>query len=239
MTDETTTAEPSIVAKSRKGKPRKQQPYGERYAVTAEEQAAADAEFAEVQEKEEARGKGKKLTNLKRIELINAIRSGMANAMKPASIKAAISSKFKVSGQTVEKYLGIVRQEQIKQVGYWQHQIEELCQTALVKMVQDNGAANSEKINAIKMLDNMFDIRVKPENKLEAQRKIAEDAMARMDKMTMQELSQFTEVLRQGGGKLTAEMLQPWGDDERSKKIEDVTPKRKYRKSRAKRELAE
>jgi hypothetical protein len=140
--------------------------------------------------------------------------------MHPAAIKAACAEKYNISRHTVEKYLLLAQQESLKQVGYYRSQIQELCQKALVDIVKKN-KSESAVVRAVQMLDNIFDIRVVPEDTAESQRLIAENAMSKMDKMNPQELQQFAEHLRTGGDKLTADMLLPWGDA----KDDGLTPK--------------
>jgi hypothetical protein len=189
-------------------KPKKKKPP----EPTAEERAKASRQLAEVEENEKL-GRGKKLTKLKRMELLANIRMGLANAMHPTAIRAACQQKFSLSRSTVEKYMVFVKQEQIKDVGFYRHQIQELCQKALVEIVKRKDASEAAIVRAVQMLDNIFDIRVVPEDTVQAQRLIAEEAMQKMDKMNVQQLQQFTEHLRQGGDKLTEEMLMPWNTD--------------------------
>jgi ribonuclease HII len=190
-----------------------------RQELPPEERAIATQTLQKA-EAEERLGRGKKLTRLKRKELLASIRLGLANAMHPAAIKAACAEKYNISRHTVEKYLLLAQQESLKQVGYYRSQIQELCQKALVDIVKKN-KSESAVVRAVQMLDNIFDIRVVPEDTAESQRLIAENAMSKMDKMNPQELQQFAEHLRTGGDKLTADMLLPWGDA----KDDGLTPK--------------
>lgn len=203
MSDEIDLEEsvPAPVARSKKPAKRKK--------LTPEQEAYAVKQLATAEEHERL-GRGKRLTRVQRSELISNIRMGLANAMHPAALRSACMQKFNLTRHTVDRYLLHVQQEQIKEVGYYRHQIQDLCQKALVEIVKKKGASEGAVVRAVQMLDNIFDIRVVPEDTAEAQRLIAEDAMAKMDKMNVQELQQFTEHLRQGGDRLTPEMLMPW-----------------------------
>ena len=206
MSENAQLAEPSPEekpTKRKKGKPPE---------PTAEERAKASRQLADVEANEKL-GRGKKLTKLKRQELIAAIRMGLANAMHPTAIRTACMQRFGLSRFTIEKYMVFVKQEQIKDVGFYRHQIQDLCQKALVEIVKRKDASEGAIVRAVQMLDNIFDIRVVPEDTVQAQRLIAEEAMQKMDKMNVQQLQQFTEHLRQGGDKLTEEMLMPWNND--------------------------
>jgi hypothetical protein len=205
MSDELPVTEPVAQTATQ---PKKKRDRTARREVSTADKAAAAKLLGDVEEQERL-GRGKKLTKLKRSELMASIRMGLANAMHPAAIRAACMQKYTLGRQTVEKYMLLVQQEQLKEVGYYRHQIQDLCQKALVEIVKKN-KSESATVRAVQMLDNIFDIRIVPEDTAEAQRLIAEDAMAKMDKMNVQQLQQFTEHLRQGGEKLTAEMLMPW-----------------------------
>lgn len=179
---------------------------------TPAEQASAAETLSAVNEQDGRLTAGKKLTKIKRNELISDIRRGLANGMHPTTLKAACMYKFKITAQTVEKYMRDVRVEQLKESGYYKHQIQDMCQKALVEIVQKK-RSDTAVIQAVDRLDSMFDIRVQPEDTRETQDAIAQDAIARMNKMNYQELAQFAEQLRNGGDKLTAEMLMPWSDN--------------------------
>lgn len=160
------------------------------------------------QEIDEQLGVGKKLTRERKAELIRAIRHGLVSGMHPSNLQQACQTQFRLSRHTVQKYIGIVRSEQIKEVGFYREQIQEICQKALVAIVKKDGGNNDgAKVRAVQMLHSIFDIRVTPEDTSQTQKLIAEEAMAKMDKMSVQELTEFTDNLRSGGEKLTADML--------------------------------
>lgn len=151
--------------------------------------------------------RGVKLTRERRDELIRAIRNGLIGGMHPSTLAQACVTQFRLTRHTVAKYIALVRAEQLKEVGYYREQIQEICQKALVTIVRKDTNNDSAKVRAVQMLHNIFDIRVTPEDTTQAQRMFAEEAMQKMDKMTVQELQEFADNLRSGGDKLTPEML--------------------------------
>lgn len=151
--------------------------------------------------------RGVKLTAERRNELIRSIRNGLLNGMHPTALMQACCTQFKLSSKTVRQYVQIVRSEQLKEVGYYREQIQEICQKALVTIVKKDSNNDGAKVRAVQMLHNIFDIRVTPEDTSQAQRMFAEEAMQKMDKMSVQELQEFADNLRAGGDKLTPEML--------------------------------
>lgn len=161
------------------------------------------------QEIDQKLGRGQKLTRERRAELVEVIRKGLIGGMHPLQLVQACVTQFKLHRQTVEKYLNLVRAEHLKNVGYYREQIQEICQKALVDIVKrapdkrNDGAV----VRAVHMLDSIFDIRVTPEDTSEAQRMFADEAIQKMDRMSLQQLQEFSDQLRQGGDKLTPEML--------------------------------
>ena len=154
-------------------------------------------------------GKRGYLTRATRTKLIAALKDGIASGVHPESVKAGCIQKFKVSGQTAEQYLRIVQQETLKQTGDWRSQVQEITQKALMTIVQKKGGNDSNIIRACGLLDNMFDLRMKPEEDAAAESEVVNEALQRMDQMSVQELSVFAEQLRHNG--LTAEALfSPW-----------------------------
>lgn len=184
------------------------------------------------QEIDQKLGRGQKLTRERRAELVEVIRKGLIGGMHPLQLVQACVTQFKLHRQTVEKYLNLVRAEHLKNVGYYREQIQEICQKALVDIVKrapdkrNDGAV----VRAVHMLDSIFDIRVTPEDTSEAQRMFADEAIQKMDRMSLQQLQEFSDQLRQGGDKLTPEMLllSPAEMDEAPRK-----PKKKSRRNAA------
>ncbi len=225
MSENAQLAEPLPVVAPAKAARKKPKP------LTPEQRLAAANKLTEVEETERL-GRGKKLTKLKRAELVASIRMGLANAMHPSAIQSACMQRFAIGRHTVDKYMLFVKQEQVKEVGFYRHQIQELCQKALVDIVKRKDASEQSVVRAVQMLDNIFDIRVVPEDTVQAQRLIAEEAMEKMDKMNVQQLQQFTEHLRQGGDNLTEEMLLPWDTDNVDKMTPREVKSQKRRKNR-------
>lgn len=184
------------------------------------------------QEIDQKLGRGQKLTRERRAELVEVIRKGLIGGMHPLQLVQACVTQFKLHRQTVEKYLNLVRAEHLKNVGYYREQIQEICQKALVDIVKrapdkrNDGAV----VRAVHMLDSIFDIRVTPEDTSEAQRMFADEAIQKMDRMSLQQLQEFSDQLRLGGDKLTPEMLllSPAEMDEAPRK-----PKKKSRRNAA------
>jgi len=182
------------------------------------------------QEIDQKLGRGQKLTRDRRAELVEVIRKGLIGGMHPLQLVQACVTQFKLHRQTVEKYLNIVRAEHLKNVGYYREQIQEICQKALVDIVKrapdkrNDGAV----VRAVHMLDSIFDIRVTPEDTSQAQRMFADEAIQKMDRMSLQQLQEFSEQLRQGGDKLTPEMLLLTPAE-----MEDAPKKRKKNKRHA------
>jgi hypothetical protein len=173
---------------------------------------------------------GRTLTKEKRAELIRVIRQGLIGGMHPVTLTQACMTQFKLSRLTVHKYMNAVRQEQLKEVGYYREQIQEICQKALVTIVQNGqkGQAKPEAVvKAVVVLHNIFDIKVTPEDTTQQKKMLAEEAMAKMDGMSIQELQEFSDQLRNGGEKLTPEMLLMSPAD-----IEETSAKRRKRKGR-------
>jgi hypothetical protein len=163
-------------------------------------------------------GRGHKLSAETKAELIKVIRNGLINGMHPLTLKQGVMTQFKLSRMTVEKYMHAVRQEQLKEVGYYRESIQEICQKALVEIVKKPSGQPGAVVRAVQMLHNIFDIRVTPEDTSQQKKMLAEEAMAKMDSMSIQELQEFSDQLRRGGDKLTPEMLlmTPSELDERS-----------------------
>lgn len=153
-------------------------------------------------------GVGKKLTRERKADLIRVIRHGLVTGIHPKALQQACCTQFKLSRHTVDKYMGVVRSEQLKEVGYYREQIQEICQKALVTIVKKEGGNNDgAKVRAVQMLHSIFDISVTPEDTTQTQKIIADEAMSKMDRMSVQELQEFADNLRHGGDKLTADML--------------------------------
>ena len=171
--------------------------------------------------------RGRTLPKEKRAELIRVIRQGLIGGMHPVTLTQACMTQFKLSRVTVHKYMQAVRQEQLKEVGYYREQIQEICQKALVTIVKDKQGQPAAVVRAVQMLHNIFDIRVTPEDTTQQKRMLAEEAMTKMDGMSIQELQEFSDQLRNGGEKLTPEMLLMSPAD-----IEETSAKRRKRKVR-------
>jgi len=154
--------------------------------------------------------RGQKLTNERKADLIKFIRNGLIGGLHPSMLRQAAMTQFKLGRFTVDKYIAFVRSEQLKEVGYYREQIQEICQKALVTIVQNGqkGQAKPEAVvKAVVVLHNIFDIKVTPEDTSQQKKMFAEEAMAKMDSMSIQELQEFSNQLRNGGEKLTPEML--------------------------------
>jgi hypothetical protein len=184
----------------------------------AERRGRKKAKPASGENDPEKLGRGHKLSAEKKDELVKVIRQGLINGMHPLTLKQGVMTQFKLSRLTVEKYMHAVRQEQLKEVGYYRESIQEICQKALVEIVKKPSAQPGAVVRAVQMLHNIFDIRVTPEDTSQQKKLLAEEAMAKMDSMTIQELQEFSDQLRRGGDKLTPEMLlmTPAELDERS-----------------------
>jgi len=192
-------------------KKKKRGPNGRKFTQQQREEAHQKLEKAL---EEENRGRGKKLTRAKRAELIKDIRHGLVQMLRPADVIAACQVRHKLSYHTIAKYLRRVQQDQLKQVGFLKVQVQELCQKALVEIVKKTNGQDSARVRAIQMLDNLFDLKVVPEDTREAQQLIVEDAMTRMDQMDISQLNSFAEQLRNEGS-VNADMLIPYQKEDR------------------------
>lgn len=176
-------------------------------------------------EQKQGRGHGHKLTKLQRHDLVKFVRQGLISGMHPRTVREAIQKQYNLGRGTADRYISQVRQEQLKEVGFFKHQVQEICQKALVEIVQKSGN-DGAKVRAVQMLHNIFDIRVTPEDTKQAQQVFAQEAMQKMDSMSIQQLTEFAEAIRAGGDSLTPEMLLLGQADLE----EDDRPKKRRRK---------
>lgn len=205
-------AEPSSEPAKKPRKPPKS--YKDRHGSTPEEQAAAVKAMQSLDEvdpedkDQDLRGKNK-LTRAKRVELMADVKKGIANGLHPKTVKDACAKLYSVSGKTVEKYLAIAKQELIKQTGYYPTQVREVVHKLLMTVAKGENFAIGDRLRAADKLGDIFDLKVTAEDNAAAEEQVVIDQMAKIDSMSVQQLSDYMEMWRSRG--MTQEILfSPW-----------------------------
>lgn len=161
----------------------------------------------QVQEANQQLGPGKKLTNERKELLMRAIKAGLRNGLRPSVVRQGCMTQFSLTKNTVENYMQIARGEMMDSSGLWPEQVRDICEASLLEIVQRKAAGNDgAKVRAIQMLVGIFDIKVTPEDTAARQKLVMEEALEKMDKMSVQELEEFSRNIR-NCDKLTPELL--------------------------------
>lgn len=170
---------------------------------------------------------GKKLTNERKELLMRAIKAGLRNGLRPSAVLQGCMTQFSLTKNTVQNYLQIARSEMMESSGLWPEQVRDICEASLLEIVQRKAAGNDgAKVRAIQMLVGIFNIKVTPEDTEARQKLVAQEAMEKMDRMSVQELEEFSRTLR-SGEKLTPEMLMLTPEE-----IDKKRPRKKKKKSK-------
>jgi len=152
------------------------------------------------------RGQGQRLTPDQREELKKFIRHALKSHTTSA-ISGMVTRQFGLSPDVARNYVKKVEAEETAQDVFTRTQLQSICQKKLVEVVNDKGTPPAAAVQAIKVLVDNFGLTTQPAEATDAEQLMVEEAIARMDKMTIQELHETRQALAAGGTAINRDML--------------------------------